>query len=765
MGCPYDVIEYSIDVVCVHISNRTDTPEHHVRQKKQIQYLHNYLGPKGQNADTVIVENEYVERSFLEDYSSYYSRCFHKYRKTCSRLHFFSGLQVFGNADLEAALCGEDNRRRDEIASRYLGFIVVRPIPYAFLGKVCLKPFSYLGGGGESLISRHYSASLFGIPLGVKSVAFQEQDDAVSACATTALWAFLHATKEQNQASIPSPNQITQMAKPKSHGHDRQFPNHELSPIMICRCLQENNLEPEMINLESELQKSGVPWRDALKHYAHAYTSSHIPLICGVSVFRKRCDAGHKYEYVGEHAITILGCAMDAVSKVNNESGPKFAADAVSKIYVHDDRYGPYARIDFVESKRAGKGRRRSVEIIYPGDEKTHPVKEYLLVTLNANADAGPEEIADGSGSVSNEVFFADEVLIPSTLFIGVYHKIRISYQSVHNTCKLFTQVINMAAAGVPQGISSYALTLLKSKYSSSNLIDKVIDDFEEGLKKKADMLSRVRRGFMWSISVIEGKELKQDLLLRSTQDKYRILTKSLPKHIWRAQATSQGNPAFDLLFDATDIQQGNVFMDAIVYDSVLKDFFEHLEYYCSEIYKRPQGDFGGDDKHHLWGIFSHFKARRDGSYSESLDRHYGFARVPRYIKRGEKQQDVILENSTSITLYETAASVLDKTCKYIWLINEEGGLVYGVENAKVGHGDTPGHPTLNSARPSRIAGELFVENGGWVINAKSGRYSGHYSEDEKQTYLENALKKRFNVFFPNEDIKLSDFPLGRSAP
>lgn len=40
-------------------------------------------------AKTIIVENDYIDRDFLEDYSGYYARCFHDYQRSCTRLHFF----------------------------------------------------------------------------------------------------------------------------------------------------------------------------------------------------------------------------------------------------------------------------------------------------------------------------------------------------------------------------------------------------------------------------------------------------------------------------------------------------------------------------------------------------------------------------------------------------------------------------------------------------------------------------------------------------
>ncbi|MEA2061896.1 MAG: hypothetical protein U9P10_15645 [Thermodesulfobacteriota bacterium] len=41
------------------------------------------------DAQTIVVERNYIERDYLEDYSGYYVRCFKKHRRRCVRLHFF----------------------------------------------------------------------------------------------------------------------------------------------------------------------------------------------------------------------------------------------------------------------------------------------------------------------------------------------------------------------------------------------------------------------------------------------------------------------------------------------------------------------------------------------------------------------------------------------------------------------------------------------------------------------------------------------------
>jgi hypothetical protein len=48
------------------------------------------------------------------------------------------------------------------------------------------------------------------------------------------------------------------------------------------------------------------------------------------------------------------------------------------------------------------------------------------------------------------------------------------------------------------------------------------------------------------------------------------ILLKSMPHFIWRATALDHDKPVIDMLFDATDIEQGHFFICAVEYDRKL---------------------------------------------------------------------------------------------------------------------------------------------------------------------------------------------------
>jgi hypothetical protein len=73
-----------------------------------------------------------------------------------------------------------------------------------------------------------------------------------------------------------------------------------------------------------------------------------------------------------------------------------------------------------------------------------------------------------------------------------------------------------------------------------------------------------------WDIYLTNVNTLKADLQREASLSgayRRRILTQPMPRFIWRATALDGGVPALDLLFDATDIEQGSSFVGVIEYN------------------------------------------------------------------------------------------------------------------------------------------------------------------------------------------------------
>src|SRR5216110_1510618 len=88
---PITVVEYSKGYLVDFVRHKTGWDSRsEVSGKAQLKYLCQYLEVDHIAAKTILVEDEYVDRHYLEDYSEYYARCFPAHPRKCARLHFFS---------------------------------------------------------------------------------------------------------------------------------------------------------------------------------------------------------------------------------------------------------------------------------------------------------------------------------------------------------------------------------------------------------------------------------------------------------------------------------------------------------------------------------------------------------------------------------------------------------------------------------------------------------------------------------------------------
>ncbi len=109
-----------------------------IENKLHLRFLKDYLN--FQKSKTILVEEEYIDRYFLEDFSEYYVSCFKRYSRKCHRIHFFSS--SFSSNDFKALIVNKDNDiSESELTDSYLGFIVIRPLPKYIIGRTCLKPY------------------------------------------------------------------------------------------------------------------------------------------------------------------------------------------------------------------------------------------------------------------------------------------------------------------------------------------------------------------------------------------------------------------------------------------------------------------------------------------------------------------------------------------------------------------------------------------------------------------------------------------------
>lgn len=468
MAC--DVLPYSIEnlIECFVKGSEGATSEQ-IHDKYHRAYFKEYFSEL--QAKTIVVERDYIDKDYLEDYAAYYDRCFRDYRRRTTRLHFFD--VGFDRDEFENCIVGQpggvDERALDV---GYLGFVVVKPLPRSVVGRTCLR--TYPPEGRRFFPSlRTYEVHLYGFSLQVQSLAYQEQDTVVAACATSALWACFQGTGKLFQHPIPPPVKITDWASahmPENLGHAsaRAFPNEGLTISQMAAAVRHMDLEPMVLSAKDRQNLNGI---------AYAFLRGKIPC---VMAFRLQEWEEERFKTEGHHAVAITGFSLsDAPPLPERLTGFQLRAERIDKLYAHDDQVGPFARMTWVSDTPHGP--------VHPSDTK-------LLKTSWPG-----EKYAD---------IHKQFVLIP------LYHKIRIPYDEIRAAIMSLDALIERFRANHPRipraewdiyltNASDYKASA-RAEYPALNV------PLKETLYKS---LPR----FMWRVTVRANDKVEMDLLFDAT--------------------------------------------------------------------------------------------------------------------------------------------------------------------------------------------------------------------------------------------------------
>jgi hypothetical protein len=285
----------------------------HFEESDRGKYLFKYLNEL--NAKTCILESKYIDKDYMIDYQKFYSRAFEEYDRSTKRIHFFD--KTFSDTDFQKALNGE----YEQLNKSYLGFVVVKPVYIVkkkpLIGRTLLRTYSHKEGNKNRFFIREkYHASLFGIPLNVDSLPFQDQDLGVGMCATIALWSALQPLVNPYGIPSQSPAEITEIATLRP-SPSRRFPSEEgLNVYQMVKYIQSTGLDVEVIRANEE----NIPF--AVK----AYINARLPLIA-LLAFKKNSESECTW-----HAVVISGYKCDERRNIE-------------ELYVHDDGIGPYSKV------------------------------------------------------------------------------------------------------------------------------------------------------------------------------------------------------------------------------------------------------------------------------------------------------------------------------------------------------------------------------------------------------------------------------------
>lgn len=346
-------------------------PAGHSWPPTQITYLGKYL--QQLQCRTIVLESHYVDRDYIEDMALYYARSLRSPANYCQRLHFFTN--AFEEAtwrqwvsDANAGRAAEVVR---ELQTHYIGFCVVRPLPGSPIGRTVLATLGPASGDGRIrrfTALRDYSVHIAGMGLQISGLAFQQQDQGVSTCATTALWSSLHQVAPMEELQVPTPARITESASRYYLGEiGRWLPSGGLSISHICEATRAVGLAPLVIRGVS-------PDHDRAQLLGYSL-SGFAPVLAIMPA------AG------GEgHAVCVVGLKLgDPQPHPIAALHFREAATAVLGVYVHDDRLGPYAGATIV-SRTVGKPPespqvRTGLDIVWP-DGTLEPAEWYVYAMV-----------------------------------------------------------------------------------------------------------------------------------------------------------------------------------------------------------------------------------------------------------------------------------------------------------------------------------------------------------------------------------------------
>lgn len=389
---PFDEGEFATALLAASDATSENIPD-------QIGYLARYCN--GLNAASVVREEHYVDRHFVDEFVLYYSRTLRPPRNAVRRFHLFS--IPFTNDAFSAMLVKSmtSTADADEVRSRlqdaYLGFISIRPIPSVPVGRTVLKRWedSHPVRRQVWATSTHH-VHLANIKLSVTGLAFQQQDVAVGACATAALWSALSRVARSEGMRAPTPAEVSEAASRHLLPNGRSLPaTGGLTMQQLSEAIRSCGFAPEAMRADKQPEYfvAGL----------HAYLLSGLPVVLGL----RRPGVGHAVTAVGYQDDSSVHPMLQATIPVRSAS--------LKKLYVHDDRIGPYARAYLTPffHKEAGEGLLFQIETeTWLVDSALVPVYPKLrlsvrsLITLANLTQAVVEEMVGPSQAADLSVDF-----------------------------------------------------------------------------------------------------------------------------------------------------------------------------------------------------------------------------------------------------------------------------------------------------------------------------------------------------------------------
>jgi hypothetical protein len=351
MSLSFIVKDFNPDLLKNHlkISNYDYFFKYFSKYKKEYEQIHNK-----KLRIISLIENEYIDKFYLKDYSKYYAEGFFSEEKNAKRAHFF--LTNFNRSqfqDLFLNILNNGSKEKLNIFKQqeYLGHIVIKPIEneegYYLVGRTNLKHYLKRVPNKKDFYRRFITntniISLFGIDLEIESLPFHQQDIAVGACASAGLWVTQFAISNFDSIPIRSLAEISERAK---ISYDLPtYPNEGLQLDELGKYITDLGLPYHVIEvedlytkyLENYGKKNSTKYiNQVIEENILAYTTAKFPILCLLHLVKIVKKVRKKEITDDYYHVAVI-------------SGYREEHTKLKEIYLHDDQIGPYCQTKFLD--------------------------------------------------------------------------------------------------------------------------------------------------------------------------------------------------------------------------------------------------------------------------------------------------------------------------------------------------------------------------------------------------------------------------------
>lgn len=322
-----------------------------------LKHAHHALGCR-----SVLIEEEYIDKDYRNEFSNLYSKMFKKVDSYCKRLHFF-----------RAQLSDEKQVfTEDEANLGYCGYTVIRPLEVGKVGRTSLAVHRDNPHLEYPLCTTQLTSHLQGRDFNIEGSPFIQQDSMVMCCAHAAIWMAARYMHEEFGFPEWLPYEISENASRYFTLLPRILPTEGLTALEISNALTNMGYSPTMhskpklseCETEEGHQRSLDSWDPT--RWIYRYIESGIPVIA----------------LFPDHVATIIGhtFAPDRWRRQFHEvSDPDtlsacYSHNCVDGYIMHDDAVGPYRILPVSLDDEAGHvnlGR----EDLLPLDDEDSPYR------------------------------------------------------------------------------------------------------------------------------------------------------------------------------------------------------------------------------------------------------------------------------------------------------------------------------------------------------------------------------------------------------